>query len=115
MYSTGVSRWKASRNRKQTLPAEPSTPPCPSRSRSPKARKPTALPLPPARTQPYEAPYFFPSPGSPEAVDYVRRAREGQLSPRSPPPTVMVSLPEEEKEVSARGGSAPPAKSKFAG
>jgi hypothetical protein len=28
------------------------------------------------RTQPYAAPYFFPTPDSPDAVDYVQRARE---------------------------------------
>ena len=39
------------------------------------------LPLAPARqgpvrTRPYEAPYFFPTPGSPEAVGYADRVRE---------------------------------------
>lgn len=40
---------------------------------------------PPARTQPYAAPYFFPAPDSPEAADYVRslqaeRRRSARLS-----------------------------------
>lgn len=30
----------------------------------------------PVRTRPYEAPYFFPTPGSPEAIGYVERVRE---------------------------------------
>ena len=30
----------------------------------------------PVRTRPYEAPYFFPTPGSPEAIGYVDRVRE---------------------------------------
>lgn len=30
---------------------------------------------PPSRTRPYEAPYFFPMPTSPDAVDYARRTR----------------------------------------
>lgn len=43
------------------------------------------LPLTPARqgpvrTRPYEAPYFFPAPGSPEAVGYVERVREERRS-----------------------------------
>ncbi|KIJ65070.1 hypothetical protein HYDPIDRAFT_110966 [Hydnomerulius pinastri MD-312] len=37
---------------------------------------------PPPRTDPYNAPYYFPAPGTPEAVDYVRKIREEQL--RSP-------------------------------
>ena len=39
----------------------------------------------PGRTRPYEAPYFFPAPGSPEAIGYVDRVREerrgGLISP----------------------------------
>lgn len=31
---------------------------------------------PPLRTQPYAAPYFFPAPGTPEAIDYVTKTRE---------------------------------------
>jgi hypothetical protein len=38
--------------------------------------------LPRARTQPYEAPYFFPIPGSPEAVDYIRKTREEKITSR---------------------------------
>jgi hypothetical protein len=43
------------------------------------------LPLTPARqgpvrTRPYEAPYFFPVPGSPEAVGYMDRVREDRRS-----------------------------------
>ncbi|KAG0702744.1 hypothetical protein DFH29DRAFT_920212 [Suillus ampliporus] len=39
---------------------------------------------PPLRTQPYAAPYFFPAPGSPEAIDYVTKMREELLrSPRT--------------------------------
>lgn len=36
-------------------------------------------PDPPLRTQPYAAPYFFPAPGSPEAIDYVTKTREELL------------------------------------
>ncbi|KAL5519567.1 hypothetical protein ACEPAH_1250 [Sanghuangporus vaninii] len=38
-----------------------------------KRRRPTTAPT--ARTNPYEAPYFFPTPLSPDAADYVRLAR----------------------------------------
>jgi len=34
----------------------------------------------PVRTRPYEAPYFFPTPGSPEAFGYVDRVREERRS-----------------------------------
>jgi hypothetical protein len=34
----------------------------------------------PVRTRPYEAPYFFPAPGSPEAIGYVERVREERRS-----------------------------------
>lgn len=53
----------------------------------------THLPLTPARlgpgrTRPYEAPYFFPTPGSPEAIGYVERVREDRRSaPVQPDPT----------------------------
>lgn len=43
---------------------------------------PAHLQLPRARTHPYEAPYFFPPPGSPDAADYIRRAREEQTTTR---------------------------------
>ena len=48
------------------------------------------LPLTPARqgpvrTRPYEAPYFFPTPGSPEAIGYVERVREERRSTFSQP------------------------------
>jgi hypothetical protein len=42
--------------------------------------RPRTQPQPPLRTQPYEAPYFFPSPASPDAAGYVRRARSGRPS-----------------------------------
>ncbi|KAG1757834.1 hypothetical protein EDB19DRAFT_68599 [Suillus lakei] len=35
----------------------------------------------PLRTQPYAAPYFFPTPGSPDAIDYVMKTREELLRP----------------------------------
>ncbi|KAG2045109.1 hypothetical protein BDR03DRAFT_937937 [Suillus americanus] len=38
-------------------------------------------PDPPLRTQPYAAPYFFPAPGTPEAIDYVAKTREELLQP----------------------------------
>lgn len=38
-------------------------------------------PDPPLRTQPYTAPYFFPAPGTPEAIDYVTKTREELLRP----------------------------------
>jgi len=34
----------------------------------------------PVRTRPYEAPYFFPIPGSPEAIGYAERVREERRS-----------------------------------
>ena len=34
----------------------------------------------PVRTRPYEAPYFFPTPGSPEAIGYVDKIREDRRS-----------------------------------
>ncbi|OCB87064.1 hypothetical protein A7U60_g5799 [Sanghuangporus baumii] len=41
-----------------------------------KRRRPATAPTaPPARTNPYEAPYFFPTPLSPNAANYVRLAR----------------------------------------
>ncbi|KAF7967132.1 hypothetical protein HWV62_35732 [Athelia sp. TMB] len=84
-----VAKWKVHRHRKaapapSALPSAPSSPSsappaerqhctckfplCPHHHHAPRS--------PPARTQPYAAPYYFPPPGSPEAVDYVRRARE---------------------------------------
>lgn len=58
------------------------------------AQPPTSnLPLTPARqgpvrTRPYEAPYFFPTPGSLEAIGYVERVREERRSaPVYPEPT----------------------------
>ncbi|EPQ60305.1 hypothetical protein GLOTRDRAFT_135019 [Gloeophyllum trabeum ATCC 11539] len=47
--------------------------------RSPSQPAAPKLPSPPPRTNPYEAPYFFPQPGSPEAQDYVRRVREDRM------------------------------------
>ncbi|TFK56788.1 hypothetical protein OE88DRAFT_1640637 [Heliocybe sulcata] len=41
-----------------------------------KSRAPSLPPPLPQRTNPYQAPYFFPAPGSPEAEDYVQRVRE---------------------------------------
>ncbi|KAI0066514.1 hypothetical protein BV25DRAFT_1835549 [Artomyces pyxidatus] len=42
---------------------------------SPKHHKPRTPATAPMRTNPYEAPYFFPTPESPDAQDYVRRVR----------------------------------------
>lgn len=39
-------------------------------------RKSSTAATAPPRTRPYEAPYFFPAPTSPEAVDYVQRTRD---------------------------------------
>lgn len=52
--------------------------PKPSRKGSAKVKRPTPLPLPPARTRPYEQPFFFPSPlaSEYEKVMYVRSARD---------------------------------------
>ncbi|KAF7965041.1 hypothetical protein HWV62_841 [Athelia sp. TMB] len=91
-----VAKWKVHRHRKAapapSASALPSAPSSPSSAPTPAPAPATAqvctckFPLcphhhhaprsPPARTQPYAAPYYFPPPGSPEAVDYVRRARE---------------------------------------
>lgn len=38
-------------------------------------RRQNTAPAPLARTDPYQAPYFFPTPLSPEAADYVRQVR----------------------------------------
>ncbi|KAG1839223.1 hypothetical protein DFJ58DRAFT_812842 [Suillus subalutaceus] len=43
--------------------------------------RPSKNPDPPLRTQPYAAPYFFPAPGTPEAIDYVTKTREELLQP----------------------------------
>jgi len=53
-------------------------------------RKEHSLPLkknsqPTLRTDPYQAPYFFPLPGSPEAASYVRNARTARTSPKYNP------------------------------
>ncbi|GBE77630.1 hypothetical protein SCP_0105100 [Sparassis crispa] len=38
----------------------------------------TPRPPPPLRTDPYQAPYFFPTPASPEAADYIHQVRRGR-------------------------------------
>lgn len=67
------SRWKSTRQKAKNCSPSPLkiSLPCP-----PSSLSSPPLPPPRSRTQPYEAPYFFPTPGSPEAVDYVRRMRE---------------------------------------
>ncbi|KAI5117704.1 hypothetical protein M0805_003194 [Coniferiporia weirii] len=62
---------------------------CP-RSRS--ARRSDTAPAP--RTRPYEAPYNFPAPNSPEAIDYVRRTRDEYMRLSSSPPAVGAPLPD---------------------
>ena len=50
---------------------------------------------PPRRTQPYEAPYFFPTPYSPEVEGYVARTRNSFRrgpNPQSPPPAPFTPL-----------------------
>lgn len=42
----------------------------------------------PSRTRPYEAPYFFPTPGSPEAIGYVEKVREERRSALTHPDTM---------------------------
>lgn len=55
------------------------------------ARKPRRKPSrkegtsPPARTRPYEAPYFFPTPNSEDAFNYAQRIRTEMRLPSSPP------------------------------
>ena len=44
----------------------------------------------PTRTRPYEAPYFFPTPGSPEAIGYVEKVREERRSVVTHPDTMRV-------------------------
>lgn len=69
-----------------------------------------------ARTQPYEAPYFFPTPGSPDAVNYIRKAREEKTALRTPRhfPSLPVQQRQKEEEISKRApvqrgtASAPP-------
>lgn len=55
-------------------PSKAAKSPLPPRPRS------QAQTQPRPRTQPYEAPYFFPSPASPDAGDYIRRAKSGRPS-----------------------------------
>ncbi|KAL5533620.1 hypothetical protein ACEPAG_80 [Sanghuangporus baumii] len=59
-----------------------------------KRRRPTTAPsAPPPRTNPYEAPYFFPTPLSPDAAEYVRLARtEVQQTSVSPSAAVRTPL-----------------------
>ncbi|KAA1467806.1 hypothetical protein DENSPDRAFT_847803 [Dentipellis sp. KUC8613] len=62
------------------------------------AKKPAST-APTERTRPYEAPYFFPTPCSPEAPDYVRKARANvrynvevdQIRTLSPEPSMTTS------------------------
>ena len=50
-------------------------------TRSPVLRPPpTPARQGPVRTRPYEAPYFFPTPGSPEAIGYMDKVREERRS-----------------------------------
>ena len=50
-------------------------------NRPPESRLPlTPARQAPVRTRPYEAPYFFPTPGSPESIGYVERVREERRS-----------------------------------
>lgn len=60
-----------------TRPPIPQQPPTPARQG-------------PVRTRPYEAPYFFPSPGSPEAIGYVDRVREERRSVFVQPDAMLV-------------------------
>ncbi|EIN13852.1 hypothetical protein PUNSTDRAFT_140295 [Punctularia strigosozonata HHB-11173 SS5] len=64
--------------------------PCPITKRKSSSPKPTP------RTQPYAAPYFFPSPGSPEATDYVRRVREERRQYPRRAASIDVTLPRTE-------------------
>lgn len=58
-----------------------------------KRRRPTTAPTaPPPRTNPYEAPYFFPTPLSPDAADYVRLART-EVRQTSTSPPAMARMP----------------------
>lgn len=85
--ASSKSRWHPTRRKSKNF--SPTLPkislPCPV-SAAPLLSSP---PPPPqrTRTQPYEAPYFFPAPGSPEAVDYVRRIREEKSGRPSSVPT----------------------------
>jgi hypothetical protein len=68
-----------------------------------KEKKSKPAPAPPLRTQPYAAPYFFPSPASPEATDYVRLLREERRvaalgSPIAVRPAPAPTLPAPEKD-----------------
>ncbi|KAL0951708.1 hypothetical protein HGRIS_008383 [Hohenbuehelia grisea] len=48
---------------------------------------------PPLRTHPYEAPYFFPIPGSEAAMDYAPRARSPRQTLSASPPSTQKPLP----------------------
>jgi hypothetical protein len=45
------------------------------------------------RTQPYGAPYFFPTPDSPAAVDYARSVLEERRGLVAPPPPPELDMP----------------------
>jgi hypothetical protein len=83
-----------------------------------RARRTSSTPAPIPRTQPYAAPFFFPTPDSPDAVDYVNRVREErmQVSHRSSKLHVQVvpivaslshSSPTSSAPSSTRGSSEP--------
>ena len=60
-------------------------------------------PPPPPRTHPYQAPYNFPMPNSPEAVDYVQRTRNefilrSNTEGTQPPPAHPQSLPQSQPQ-----------------
>ncbi|KII93987.1 hypothetical protein PLICRDRAFT_36206 [Plicaturopsis crispa FD-325 SS-3] len=62
-------------------------PPVPERPKTASSALPADVPAPagpPLRTNPYDAPYFFPHPGSPEAANYVRQAREERAMRANP-------------------------------
>ena len=55
----------------------------------------------PVRTRPYEAPYFFPTPGSPEAFRYVDRVREERRSVLAQPDTMLTRIKKDLKKRSS--------------
>lgn len=55
----------------------------------------------PVRTRPYEAPYFFPTPGSPEAFGYVDRVREDRRSVLAQPDAMLTRTKKDLKKKSS--------------
>ncbi|KAI0078869.1 hypothetical protein K474DRAFT_1659793 [Panus rudis PR-1116 ss-1] len=93
----------------------------PSRKSIAEGRIKTPPSQPRRRTDPYQAPYFFPSPASPDAIDYVQKVRAERIartpagspsrSPRRQQSTVSTSS-SQRPSLERQDGSRSPYKSK---